>query len=171
MTALTPTEVNAQVAILEDTIAYLQLRRQNLLAEKPRSIILYELAVLMLGQDASPRDVVSDKLSCAESVSALIGKIIKFPLITGTWTLWDIIKNDPRFEETDEHSGPGTIIISPTGAGNHKIRGHAGILDTHQVVMSNVSDTGKWEKTYTIGSWRKRYEARGDLPVDFFKLV
>lgn len=124
-----------------------------------------------LGKDASPLDIASDELGCAESISNIISKVTDFPIITGTWTLWDKMDKDPRFKRVAENNGRGTIVISPTGTGNHKIRGHAGILGEGVDIMSATSRDGIFRTNYTIGSWKERYKGIGMFPIYYYKLV
>ena len=137
---------------------------------KSRQHLLYERARLYIGRDASPLDLVNDDLGCAESVSQIISKIVPFPIITGTWTLNDRLAGDLKFQRVNENAGPGTIIISPTGTGNGKIRGHVGILGPDKTIMANDSALGLWRQSYTVESWRQRFQTMGGFPVYFYRL-
>ena len=130
---------------------------------------LHATAVKWLGKDASPHDLVSDTVGCAESVSNIIREYNpKFPLATGTWTLWDNLKKSPYFKATLDPK-PGVVIISPTSTGNGKIRnGHAGIF-TGTMIASNDSTSGLWQENYTLEGWVKRYKNEGGFPVYMFE--
>ena len=140
--------------------------------ELTNSDALYAAAVLKLGQDASPKDLVDDDVACAETVSNLIQKIIpSFPTFTGTWTLWAYLKKDTRFKQMIL-SEPGCVIISPTGTGNGRLRnGHVGILGKDGIIMSNDSASGLLLENFNLTSWRQKYQAVGGFPVYFFKII
>ena len=123
-----------------------------------------------LGRDVSPADRAPDELGCAESVCMLIREIVPFPLITGTATLDEALARDIRFAEHSESAGPGTIIISPTGMGNGKIRGHVGIVGRDSKIMANESASGRWLYGYNLTTWLNYYGGVGGLPVYFYTL-
>ncbi len=131
---------------------------------------IYQKAKQMLGQDASPLDFVSDELGCAESVSNIISKIIKFPIMTGTYSLNYYLKHNNNFVSFEIPKKRGTIIISPTGTGNGKIRGHVGILGEYGIIMAANSANGIWSENYNLESWRKRYQDKGGFPIYFYEL-
>lgn len=123
---------------------------------------LFAAAREYLGRDASPRNFVPSEVACAESVSTVIADVIPgFPPITGTWTLWDKLESDDRFQRVTIPV-PGTIIISPTGTvKDAPIVGHVGIFGRDNNIMSNNSYNGLWEENYTLDSWNARYKAAG----------
>ncbi len=163
-------DLQKQVNILERLIRQLILARQKKSGKKSRQALLYEQARLHIGRDASPMDIVSDDLGCAESVTNIIAKVIDFPIIVGTATLYERLSKDTRFTRVNEHAGPGTIVVSPTGSGNGKIRGHTGILGPDKSIMSNDSVLAIWRQNYTIDSWTARYKGIGNLPITYFRL-
>lgn len=128
---------------------------------------IHQEAVKYLGTDASAKDRVDDVVGCAESVTEILSKVLRFPIITGTWTLWRYLVKDYRFRIVTLPM-PGDIIISPTGTGNGKVRGHVGIFTHNNVIMANDSRTGKWLTTYTLDTWKERYEKKGGMPVIIF---
>lgn len=130
---------------------------------------LHKVAINSLGQDASPKDRASDELGCAETVSELINLVTPFPIITGTWKLWDKLNKDERFEKINAPEA-GAIIISPTATGNGSIVGHTGICDTGNAIMSNDSFKGTFERNYTQDSWRERYKTQGGFPIHYYRL-
>lgn len=146
----------------------ISLLRQKL--SEVLSTSIYLEALKYIGTDASPSDRVDDVVGCAESVTEILSKVIRFPVVTGTWTLWDKLRRDQRFRETTIPM-PGDIIISPTGTGNGRIRGHVGIFGKNLVIMANDSDTGKWMAFYTLDSWKDRYEKKGGIKTWIFTQV
>lgn len=132
---------------------------------------LYATAREYLGRDASPKDLAPDLLGCAESVTNIIGDVLPdFPVITGTWTLWDALENDERFKRVTIPM-PGDIIISPTGTvQDAPFPGHVGIFSTGTKIMSSNSYNGLWEENFTLDSWKKRYEVAG-YPVYMYQLI
>ena len=130
---------------------------------------LLDVAISQIGKDASPQDLAPDELGCAESVSVLIGQSYgNFPVITGTWTLYQRLENDPRFSSVLTPQA-GDIIISPTGSlANAPFPGHTGImLDDHHI-MSNDSSSGTWQDNYTLTTWNKRWGKAG-YPTYFYR--
>jgi hypothetical protein len=131
---------------------------------------LHALAVSFLGVDASPSDLAPDELGCAESVSNIINALISFPIITGTWTLWDKLMKDARFESVGVPMA-GDIIISPTATGNGSIVGHVGIVTFEDRIMSSDSyKQGKFLTNFTLVTWQNRYMKKGGFPVYYFRL-
>ena len=139
----------ALIAVLQAFIKKEQQKKYNKPMENKREA-LYKEAVKVLGTDASPFDLTSDELGCIDSLTNVISKVIPQRIMIGTWTFWDYIKKDPRFQEIREHEAKaGDIIISPTGESKipkekRTIRhGHAGIWGENDKIMSNDSATGQ----------------------------
>lgn len=153
---------------LNKLIAMLRELQKKLNALYRKSI--YMEALKHIGTDASPADRVDDVLGCAESVTEIINKVIPFPIITGTWTLWDRLRRDSRFRKTGIPM-PGDIVISATGNGNGRIRGHVGVVGYNSVIMSNDSATGKFMANYTLDGWDERYRQQGGIPTEFYTRV
>lgn len=133
--------------------------------------ILYKTALSYLGTDASPSDIAPDELGCAESVNCVhkkaFGKEIGGDV--STYRLYGALKAHPLFKKVDVPAR-GDIIISPTGFGKGSIpNGHTGIVGEAGTIMSNESRSGKFEKNFTIETWRARYEKLGKYPVHFFR--
>jgi hypothetical protein len=141
---------------------------EDYLWARPNQEHLLELARTKVGEDVSPNDIAPDELGCAESVSTLLGTLIKFPVIVSTKVLYETLKNDTRFERTLKLEA-GNIIISPTGYGTG--HGHTGIIGEHEIIYSNDSDTGTWQPNYTITSWVNNYRKKKGFPIFVFKLV
>ena len=132
---------------------------------------LYLAAVLKLGQDASPRDRVPDDLGCVESLTEILHSLWpEVPIIGGTYTLFEYLKRSPLFQKTD-YPEPGCIIISPTGTGNGKIRGHTGIVGKDGIIMSNDSDSGLFMENFTLHSWQRKYKDFGGFLVGYYRPV
>ena len=94
-----------------------------------------------------------------------------FPILTYTLTLHRTLKADPRFRNTLELM-PGNIIISPTTMGNGSIaNGHVGILGENEIIYSNNSRTGKWDKHLTLSSWIAYYRTKGGYPIVVYEVV
>lgn len=139
-------------------------------AKEETNTSLVDIARSTIGVDASPDDLVDDDVGCAESVSNIIRqKFPDFPIIPGTWTLWDRLENDSRFTRVDNPK-PGDIIISPTGTvRNAPFVGHVGIMLDEERIMSSTSATGLWEQNYSIDSWVSRWAAAG-YPIYLYRL-
>lgn len=158
--------------LVDESISRLELIKDIMEKENktPRECLL-ELAKENLGRDVTPDDNVPDEVACAESVSAIIKKLSPmFPIIPATWNLNKTMMASDSFESTLDLT-PGNIIISPTGLGNGKIRGHVGIILENNKIASNNSNTGKWEDGFTIDTWVRRYRGIGKLPIYVYELV
>ncbi len=155
---------------LQFLLGIIALRLHGKIGSLSERELLHEYAKLYVGRDASPLDVASDDLGCAESVTSILRNVIPFPIIVGTATLFELLNNDERFFSSGILPTEGDIIISPTGSGNGSIRGHVGIVGEDERIYSNNSYTGNWEQNYIVESWRKRYEMNGGMPVFFFTL-
>ena len=157
--------------ILMLQIQALTLQIQILRKKIEEMTAVYRMARSSLGYDVSPFDVVNDELGCAESVSWIFRKVVgNFPIITGTWTLNEYLKWDKRFQKVDSYQ-PGTIIISPTGSGNGKIRGHVGICGEGENIMSSDSNDGVWKMNYSQQTWKSRYGELGGFPIYYYQLI
>ena len=124
-------------------------------------------ARLSIGTDFSY--LVDNEIACSEALCRLIKGIdSRQEIITGTWTLMEYLRKNPRFTEifTPEK---GCIILSPTGTGNGKIRGHVGIYQDKWTIHANSSESGKWGRTFSHGSWLTRYEKFGGISTLYFK--
>lgn len=126
---------------------------------------IYQTALNSIGMDASPLDRADDVLGCAESVTEILVKAGAIGgVITGTYTLERYLQRSKNWVVTQTPQA-GDIIISATGTGNGKIRGHVGIWGENGVIMSNDSLTGKWMANYTLDTWNDRYKNIGGFPV------
>ena len=132
---------------------------------------LLTLAKENLGKDVSPKDLVSDNFGCAESLSTLIKQIIPtFPVVTGTWTLYDLLRTHKGFEKVTEPE-PGDIILCVTGMGKGTIaNGHAGVVSNNGFIMSNDSQTGLWKENFTPTTWKHRYVFLAKYPIFYYRL-
>ena len=161
-------EIQQKLNAIQYALSRITLQVQKLLKKRSRRELLYQHARAMIGREASPDDLASDELGCAESVSNIIRKVIKIPIVTGTWTLNDLLKLHLQFRRTDDPTRRGTIIISPTGTGNGSIRGHVGILGENGNIMSNSSATGLWTQNFTLEGWQRRYSLIGGLETHYY---
>lgn len=130
---------------------------------------IYQIALSCLGTDASPNDLAPDELGCAETVSTIINKAsFKMPIILSTREFYNYLNTNWLQVSVPL---PGDIILSPTGFGgkNGVANGHTGIVGTGEAIMSNNSSTGKFERNYTLASWKARYADKGGYPVWFFR--
>lgn len=134
---------------------------------------LYEASKECIGIEVSPDDLASDEVACVESLENILYKEFGFyvggdqPMLA-TWLFIAELRKDSRFEEVDSPL-PGDIIISPTGSGNGKIRGHTGIVGKYQI-MSNNSFTSLWDIHFTLETWERRYTQKGGMRMYFFRI-
>lgn len=162
---------------LRSLLLTLQKRDHVITDEDPETNAdrLYQVTLDSVGMDVSPSDLAPDELGCAETLSNLI-KMVRpeFRIITGTWTLWDLLRKSPDFTLVESPQS-GDIIISPTGTSSKGSRapfpGHTGIVGNRGKVYSNDSyDDGKLKQNFTLDGWRERYQERGGYPIYYFRI-
>lgn len=150
--------------MLTRLLAYYQGELNKQLAQDTESEKIYRRAKSLLGQDASPRDLVRDDVACAESLC----NVLEIPVITGTYTLNYFLATSPLFEKVF-NPVRGDIIISPTGTGNGQIIGHTGIVSDNGKIMSNNSNSGLWDEHLDISLWNWRYANLGGFPINYYR--
>ncbi len=127
---------------------------------------LYDVAYAALGTDMAP---LNDTLGCAEALSHVLmraGVPLPSPIVSSYALDKWFQKNLKEVMDPE----PGDIISSPTGTGNGKVRGHCGIVGKHSI-MSNNSQSGKWDYHWTLDDWKKYYEVYGAIPTRFYRWV
>lgn len=126
-----------------------------------------------LGKDASPNDLAPDELGCAETVTTLMRKAYpQTPIMIGTYALYLYLRDPRNGWKQVSVPQPGDIVISPTGMGFPGTVGHVGIVDKHNVIMSNSSFSkpqGLFLQNYTIGSWEDFFHRENGFPVFYFR--
>lgn len=166
-----------KLAIVIRSISIQLSKRDHVVIEDPepsRADKLYDVSLEAVGTDASPSDLAPDELGCAETVSELIKKVLPgFRIITGTWTLWDILRKHPEMMLVTDPQ-PGDIIISPTGTSSKGSRapfpGHAGIVGKRGKIYSNDSYSGTFEQNFHRSGWSSRYKDRGGYSIYYFRI-
>jgi len=91
-------------------------------------------------------------------------------VVTGTSEMTTQLRKSSRFKATLDLA-VGNVIISPTGSGNGKIRGHVGIIGENGKIMSNSSANGLWEENFTVKKWVDLYRGVGGLRIFVFEPV
>jgi hypothetical protein len=131
---------------------------------------VYKYAKGYIGRDASPRDLVSDALGCAESLSTLLRELDPtFPLVTGTWSLYDVFEARSDWQRVTDPE-IGDIILSVTGMGNGRIsNGHTGVISDNNRIMSNNSNTGLWDEHLNMDWWHDYYGRKGGYPIYYYR--
>ena len=159
---------NYKYPALIRSLNYLQALLTKKMLELPFSERLYQLAVNTVGKDASPADLASDEVGCAESVSTLINHLDDdFPIVTGTYSLHDLLKKTGWVKVSSPL--PGDIISSPTGTGNGKIPGHVGICGPNGLIYSNSSVDKVWKQNYNTKTWTDRYVKIGGFGITYLR--
>lgn len=131
---------------------------------------LYSLSRSLLGQHLSLNEAVPWMVGCMEAVSKLLVQFgtpgIPKAGIEGTAAGLAFLIQSPHFKEI---TAPqlGAILIAATGTGNGKIRGHVGCIGEYQI-MSNNSETGKWDTQWTIDRWLAYYDTYGGIKTRYF---
>ena len=130
---------------------------------------IHVYATLLKGTDLSYK--VKNDVACAESVSRILYELrIIHYIITGTWTLYDLLEKSPRFVRVTTPQA-GDIVVSPSGMGNGTMLGHTGIVDKNNRILSNDSGSGKFLSNYTILTWNARYKVKGGFPVYYYRII
>ena len=139
---------------------------KTFLSRFPLSKQISVYARLVKGVDLS--FIAPDELGCAESVTRMLSFIapqLGVPVITGTWTLDQHLKKNPKFLTIPRSMvKDGCIIIAVTGEGSGA--GHVGIV-VGSVVYSNNSYTGKWDAHISHEAFRWSYGKRG-FPIKYY---
>ena len=138
--------------------------RAYLLRKAPHQAML-SVARLMDGVDLS--FTVPDDVGCAESVTRICRMLFGDEIIPGTYTLLRHYERYPRVWKEIAFPVDGCVVIAATGTGNGSIPGHVGIADSGRV-WSNNSYTGKWDKHFSMMSFKDRYQVKGGMRVRYF---
>lgn len=135
---------------------------------------LYTASYACIGKEMSPKDLAPDEYACVESLEGVY-HLCKGTFIGGskqllsTLELITMLRVHPDFKEVGTPT-PGCVIVSATGTGNGKIRGHCGVVGKTNI-MNNNSRTGLWEANYTVEQWKDRFERYGGMKTRFFRCV
>lgn len=151
------------------------IRHKNILTMILEALIakqtVLSVAQASIGTDASPSDLAPDELGCAETVTNILKKVYpEVPILTGTWTLWDYLRNPKNGYVQVSEPTPETIIISPTGLGKAGTNGHVGIFLEDGLIASNDSKTGRFIQNHTLDTW-KTYYGKRQYPTYLYKRV
>ena len=134
---------------------------------------LYDTSKSLLGIHLGKDTSIPWMVNCANACTDVLIRagVPGLPLkgIAGTANLLAFLEKSDAFEEVFDYA-PGLVIIAATGSGNGKIRGHVGICGKNQI-MSNNSETGKWDTQWTIARWMDYYTSYGDIPTRYFKWI
>lgn len=130
---------------------------------------LYGIAKSLLKKHLTLNNSVDKNVGCAQALSYLL-KEAGYPIpkggISGTYSLYEwLVKN---FHKTDKLE-PGCILISVTGTGNGKVRGHVGVVLDDEVLASNNSSTGLLDTHWKYENWLAYYTQVGKLKTVIFK--
>lgn len=134
---------------------------------------LYSLSKSKLGQHLSMDESIPWGVGCAQAVSRLLSDFgVKTPSkgIPGTSALAQLLRESLKFKKVDSPS-LGRIIVSETGTGNGKIRGHIGVCAEDGIIHSNNSETGKWDSHWTLKRWKDYYQTYGLLRTSYFEPI
>ena len=133
---------------------------------------LYDLAKSLLSMHLGLDKSIPWGVNCANAATHVLIKagVKGLPAkgIAGTAALLSWLQSSSEFDEVDNPE-PGDIIMSATGTGNGKCRGHVGIVGQHQI-MSNNSETGLWDTQWTMDRWNDYYRAYGGILTRYFRL-
>lgn len=135
--------------------------------------LLYEEAKRVRGTRVFLDPSVDPRLGCATAVSAVI-KAVKFTAIpkggiSGTASLLEWFLDHPDLYEEVLYYQHGCIVMSATGTGNGRVRGHVGIAGKN-CIMSNNSQDGLWSEHWDKDSWLEYFTGYGAIPTRYFIL-
>lgn len=139
---------------------------------------LWTRALTKIGIDVTPKDEVSDEVACAQSVTAIykeeFGEYIENPGISTTKLFQAMLDQPTKFRRILTPT-KGALIICATGYSSIPTtpidHGHVGIFADADVIMSNDSATGKWQKNYTLNTWAARWKIRGGYTIYIFEPI
>lgn len=138
-----------------------------------KSKILYTYAKSQVGNKKSGVKAPI-AFGCAEAVNKIFLECFGTEIggDVSTLRMYQALSRSIKFSKVTTAPEAGDIVISPTGYGNGSLaNGHVGICSEQFKILSNNSDTGKWEENYTIPTWYKRYAIQGGFPVYFFRVI
>lgn len=170
---MNPQKLQALIVQLNGLLAQLKNMVIQTNQATPEGAKIYQHAHDLLGTPVQAREhMVDPAYACAETVTTILNDLfIDVPIITGTYSLWQFLKNSKNFAQVTSPLA-GDVVISPTGLGNGKLpNGHTGIMLDSDQIASNDSDTGDFLQNYTTESWEARYIALGGYPVYHFRRI
>ena len=139
---------------------------------------IYNRAFGYLGSDPTPGNEIPNEVACVHSLSTIIslalGPEIRFPVMSSTIELFEYLAKSPSWK-TVPLPQYGDIILSVTKSESN--RGHCGIVgkrnaeDMTAWIMNNDSRSGKWEASYSVGSWQRYFGSKKGLSTLFFRCV
>ena len=127
----------------------------------------YNICKESLGEVLVEKDKA--ELGCVIAISILRKRAFgnAEPQSEGTWTLMRELEGNGNYKEVFVPE-KGAIILCATGTGNGKLpHGHVGVCGIYGI-MSNDSETGRWEQNYSYEGWKNRYEVVGGFPTRYF---
>ena len=136
---------------------------------QPTDPKLYTVTKSLMGQRLTLDPSVPKDVGCAQCMSYILKEAgYKIPKggISGTYSLYEWLNKN--FYKTDTIE-KGNIIISVTGTGNGKIRGHVGVFLDNEVIASNNSKTGLLDTHWKYENWKAYYQQVGKLKTVIFK--
>lgn len=132
--------------------------------------LFYAAAKAEIGVHLSLDEAVPWGVGCAEAISWLLKHfgVLNLPAagIAGTAALADFLANSAQFQEIYTYT-PGAILVAATGTGNGLIRGHTGVCGFNSI-MSNNSETGRWDTQWNQERWVAYYEGYGGFKTRYF---
>jgi len=137
---------------------------------KTASQYLLEAAIACEGRDMAK---TQDVFGCAESLNAVHKLAFGAEIggTTSTYRLFQALRMDKTFQKVTNPL-PGDIIICVTSQGNGTIpNGHTGIVGEESAIWSSNAKTFKWDKHFTLFSWKLYYEKKGGYPTHLFRKV
>lgn len=139
---------------------------------------LFQEATKFLGRDASPENLASSEVACAETVTYLISLVdpkIQWSNRLATYYVEKDMLYGRNFRLTDSPR-PGTIVISATKWDKNAkiVVGHIGVVMKDGRIASNNSfgkHKGKFEENYSLESWRRYFVDKKGLDMLIFSFT
>jgi hypothetical protein len=177
--AITPVPYTPKDIVIKEKQTLLDKLKRQLEAMSNQNK-LYQTALDLYKQGAilSQHNIT---LGCGYAMTAVWNKAFPDKKInwTGTSDWWAWLKKSDLWEEVLEPEA-GCVIISPTPAippQSPLKNGHIGIVGKNKApngglyVMSNNSNTGKWDAHWDTVRWDDYYHKYGKIKTSYFKLV
>lgn len=138
---------------------------------------IYATAKSLLGQHVIPLMAVTDfgALGCAASVNAVVKQAVGEEVGGGASTalMLAFLMDEKRFESIAFDAAlPGDVLICATGKSSYypQAHGHVSVCGK-QWIMSNDSETGRWEANYTYATWKAHFQDQMGFPLQVFRML
>lgn len=156
------------IGLLEQVL--INLKQKAAMTPQTRLLVL---AKSLLGKHLTLDESIPAMVGCAEAVSFVLrqfGFTIPNGGIAGTASLLAFLLQYSGVKEVSSPT-PGCLLVAATGTGNGKNRGHTGVMGENGIIMSNNSETGKWDTQWNLTRWLANYDGYGGIKTRYFQPI